>query len=227
MSQRTIRFVFDDAWQGCGLFPNTHGYPVCMTTDPLKALKTLYDDPPRVYHNWNHAVACVSLGVEYKLPPPAIMALFYHDCVYIPGCGLNEEESTVRLREHFSEDPPVNPKKSQLDLIAYLIMSTKHEGVPGTLLEAYVRDIDMSILGQDEATFAAYDRAIRQENIRVPEEMYEEKRIAFLSGLFRKERIFYTSELHHAYEAQARFNISARIAQGSPRKREQDLRRQE
>lgn len=213
--QDTIRRLFEMVWEGCGLFPRSRS--ASFHGDPLTALKQLYDEPPRAHHNWNHVVYCIKLATEYRLAPAAIMALFYHDCVFVPGSQRNEEDSVVRLREHFSEDFPIDDKRSQLDLIAYLIMATKHDGTPGTLIEAYVRDIDMSILGRSPAEFAIYDQAIRQEHVQIPDEVYEKGRLAFLSALTDRARIFYTTEFHHDYEAQARFNIAVRLRQGSGR----------
>ena len=191
-----------------------------MGGDLWLALEAAYENPPRAYHNINHAVACAMMAESYRLPPIAAMALLYHDAHYVAGSSINEAESVELLREHFSdwkdhftkEVPLPHPTgPSPLDRIASLVMATKHDKLPDVPLEAWVMDIDMSILGSEPQVFATYDKAIRTEYGFLSDEAFEEGRTMFLMKLQLQEHLFFSPLLRDRFERQARDNIAWRL----------------
>ena len=87
-----------------------------------------------------------------------------------------------------------------------MILATAHAGSAETPDEALLLDIDLSILGADDATFDEYDRAIRVEYEWVPEEAYRTARSNVLQGFLKRDRIF-TTVAYRQQEAAARRNI--------------------
>jgi len=208
-----LRAYFKALFEACKLTPKPCG-------NPWYALEAAYARPPRAYHNLDHAVECAMMAEEYRLPPIATMALLYHDAHYVAGGKSNEEESVAILREHFGDwrdnftkdDPLPHPEgPSPLERIASLIMATKHDRLPEVPLEAWVMDIDMSILGREPEVFAAYDEAIRAEYGFLSDADFEEGRTMFLMKLQLREWIFYSPILRDRFEKQARNNISWRL----------------
>lgn len=210
-----MRSYFVALFEACGLEPKTCG-------NPWYALEEAYSNPPRAYHNINHAIECALMGESLKIPDIGVMALLYHDAHYVPGSSVNEEESIVILNEHFSDwranfapeknVPLPHPEgPSPLEQIATLIRATKHDKNPTTPLEAMVMDIDMAILGSEPKKFELYDRAIREEYSFASDFDYEQGRIGFLRSLLAKPYIYYSALMRARFEKVSRENIRARI----------------
>lgn len=70
--------------------------------------------------------------------------------------------------------------------------------------------MDMSILGREETRFDEYTRQIRREYIHVPEEMFFDKRPAFLEKLI-DGGIYITPEFIAGYEQRAKDNVAREI----------------
>jgi predicted metal-dependent HD superfamily phosphohydrolase len=207
-----FRSYFSGLYKKCEL--------VSKLPDAWSALELAYESPSRAHHNFCHAITCVLMGEVEQLPALAIMALLYHDAYYVAGDKTNEEKSVAILRSHFGDwsddlDPgAVSPHPAgpgPLDQIAKLILATKHDREPATLLEAMVMDIDMAILGSKPARFAAYDEAIRAEFSAVSDADYEAGRVKFLQELLQRPQLFFTKSMQARYEHQARLNITFRI----------------
>lgn len=65
-----------------------------------KALKALWNGPGRFYHNWDHARFLMGLAAEMKPYiqedcdfDHLILAILFHDAIYVPGSKLNERMS--------------------------------------------------------------------------------------------------------------------------------------
>jgi predicted metal-dependent HD superfamily phosphohydrolase len=200
-------------YKACKLTPKT------PETSLWSVLKSAYSEPPRFYHTIEHALSCVVMGAQMMLPSIGIMALLYHDAHYVAGSTINEEESVSLLREHYGDwrdefvgKPLPHPSgPSPLDKIGQLILATKHLREPRDSLEAAVMDIDMSILGAEQAEFDDYEKAIRLEYAYMPDEVYNQGRSHFLGGLLSRKQIYYNQLLHHGFEAKARNNITRLI----------------
>jgi predicted metal-dependent HD superfamily phosphohydrolase len=72
---------------------------------------------------------------------------------------------------------------------------------------SWLADADLTILGQPENTFDAYDRQIRMEYYWVSEAGYNVGRGAVLRRFLEREAVFRTEVFRNRYETQARANL--------------------
>jgi predicted metal-dependent HD superfamily phosphohydrolase len=142
-------------------------------------------------------------------PNAVEFALWFHDAVYDPKAGDNEEQSAALAKEcliglganqKFSED------------VAFLIMATKSHDVGTSIDAAVMVDVDLSILGRDTKRFFEYEEQIRTEYQWVPHLVFASKRTEILKRFLARERIFATDWFRNKYEKQARLNLEASIA---------------
>lgn len=197
--------------------------------DIFAQLMAAYGEATRFYHNRDHLEdvltrldwarkALGSTGELEQVPAPARhgffdtieLALWYHDVVYDPTRHDNEARSRDLLLAH-ATCWALSPKMVQA--AADLIDVTARHETASTLSERVVSDCDLAILGATAAAFAKYHAAIRLEYIHTPEEVYEENRRRVLTGLLKQARIYKTDAFHTAFDAAARRNLSAAIAE--------------
>jgi predicted metal-dependent HD superfamily phosphohydrolase len=131
-------------------------------------------------------------------------ALIFHDAVYDPARDDNEVRSADWAQRVMEELGRPEDEKSR---VRGLILATDHTNEPQTADEALLLDIDLSILGADEAAFDEYDRSIRDEYRFVPEPRYRESRAEVLTSFLRRERLFHTALYRERLEARARANL--------------------
>jgi predicted metal-dependent HD superfamily phosphohydrolase len=169
-----------------------------------------YSEQHRHYHTLDHVMAC--LAKVDRMPRVAHrdaveLALWFHDVVYAPFAKDNEERSADLLQ---LQGRGIGIPMDTLYLACWLIMLTRHGGSESVEegAAAVMLDADLSILGEDEATFASYDAAIRQEYSTVPDELYFPARRQVLQGFLNRPRIFLTPEFLHTYELTARANLT-------------------
>ena len=171
-----------------------------MLFDIISRVRDRYKDPNRHYHNWTHIEDCLTKAFQLRCSTPELMALLYHDAVYLAGDGNNENNSAA-LFEFDSHLLGID-----IPEVRDLILATKHKGDPKSPSEAIVMDIDMSILAGPIEKFHAYDNGIRAEYAHVPDEAYRQGRKKFLQSLLVKKNIFFTPAFKKM-EPAARFNI--------------------
>ena len=177
-------------------------------------LDTLYSEPHRAYHNWQHIADCLTHLDRYPLPDtdpiPLELAIWYHDAIYVPFRGDNEEASAqlaTRRLAIFNLDAPL------INSVESLILITKHDRTPATPTEALMVDIDLATLGSAKETYAIYEAAIRQEYKRVPMPLYRRKRKAILHAFLARDNIYATVPFRETFEASARVNLAWAIEQ--------------
>ncbi|MEO1088795.1 MAG: hypothetical protein AAFY88_31580, partial [Acidobacteriota bacterium] len=146
-------------------------------TDPnfetFRALKTLYAEDHRAYHNLRHITDCLEqlewaaeAGHADGVDRAALgLALFFHDAVYSTITGGNEQKSAQLAKERLAAMGATPTLVAKVDR---LIMATTHDAEPEGLVEALMIDIDLSILGRDRAAYEVYEHAIRREYRLVP-----------------------------------------------------------
>ncbi|MPY67409.1 phosphohydrolase [Deinococcus sp. SDU3-2] len=166
--------------------------------------RPLYAEPERAYHTAGHVEAVLdALASRGALTPTLALAAWGHDLIYDPRAGDNEARSAALFGEWLTAE---GADASLIREVRALILATRHTDPPSTREEGVLVDADLSILGADPATFAAYDRAIRQEYSFVPEEAYRTGRAQVLRGFLDRERIYTTPEFAEL-DAQARTNL--------------------
>jgi len=193
---------------------------LCQTAGANKAaarwyerLARAYDEPQRHYHNQQHIAECLwefdqarSLA---RQPITVELALWFHDAVYDPKAGDNEEQSAALAKSCLREG---GVSEALVETVSKLIMVTKHHEVNAYADAGLMVDIDLSILGREAKRFFQYEAQIRAEYAWVPEAVFAAKRAEILQGFLGRHRIYVTEWFHKKYERQARENLDASIS---------------
>lgn len=168
-----------------------------------------YQQPKRAYHNdWHVRSMLDGLARRQVLTPTLALAVWGHDLVYDPEAANNEARSAELFCEWLAGQGAGVEVRGQVER---LILATAHTSLPVTREEALLVDADLSILGADPETFAAYAAGIRQEYGHVPEQLYRSGRRRVLEHFLGRERIYTTPEFG-LLETQARANLKQSLA---------------
>ena len=181
----------------------------------FEVARAAYDSPGRHYHSWTHVEDCVAKlrAMACESPRNVFLALLFHDAVYVPGRGDNEElsaEMATATLAWFSTIP-----EDDRALIHRMILATRHHRAAATEPHdlRVMLDIDMSILGADEARYRRYADEVRREYVPAvtDEKRFRIGRLAFLRKLAASKAIFSTAEGAQLWDAPARGNIAWEI----------------
>ena len=156
-------------------------------------LAAAYSEPHRHYHNQQHIAECLGEfdhARHLAQQQDAVeFAIWFHDVVYEPKAGDNEERSAELAVSCLAE---AKLSQTLVEDVRKLVIATKHhEGGPGSD-EAVIVDVDLSILGQGEKRFAEYEEQIRQEYGWVPAAIFASKRAEILES-------FLGAQIHFPY----------------------------
>jgi len=175
-------------------------------------LESLHATPPRAYHNLDHVAECLGTLDQVKAnlenADRVEFALWFHDCIYIPGRSDNEERSAqiasvcARALGHSAEWSAE---------VVNLIMCTRHATPPVHNDAKWIVDIDMSILASPPERYRNYAAAIRSEFGFVTDAQFNAGRAAFIKGLLSRPAIYHTPHMKADREALARANLSAEL----------------
>jgi predicted metal-dependent HD superfamily phosphohydrolase len=169
-----------------------------------------YAEPSRHYHNAAH-IAAVFAELDASGAPVTgtlAAAVLYHDAVYDPARGDNEERSADLAAEVLSSLRATGT--AARDVRRLILVTKAHQ--PTNDEERLLVDADLSILGQDAPTFDAYERAIRQEYAHVPDPAFLAGRSAVLRKLLARKPLFSTPHFVARYDAAARVNLARSLA---------------
>jgi len=176
-------------------------------------LTAAYSEPQRHYHNQQHIAECLA---EYdparhlaRQPAAVELALWFHDAVYDPKAGDNEENSAALARQCLAE---AGASGALAEAVAKLVMATKSHEVGANADAGLMVDVDLSILGKHEKRFSEYERQIREEYAWVPQPVFAARRAEILQRFVARPRIFATGWFWEKYERQARQNLEASIS---------------
>jgi predicted metal-dependent HD superfamily phosphohydrolase len=180
-----------------------------LATDLLRR----WAEPGRTYHSLRHLDDCLSQldaapgeGADRDLVEAA---LWFHDAVYDPRAGDNENRSADLASEWLTE---LGVPKPRVEAVAALVRLTSHRERPDDSDGRLVCDIDLSILGRPAREFDAYDREIRAEYRWVPDRQYRRERAAVLRHFLGWEPLYLTTYFRKRYEQPARANLRRAIA---------------
>lgn len=167
----------------------------------------------RSYHDSAHVVAVLAeLDTARDFledADAAEMAVWFHDAVYVPWRGDNEERSAT-LARRFLADTGIDP--ARLDRIEAHILATLHQAEPDDPDSRLVVDADLGILGAPEARYDEYERQVRQEYIWVPRSKYRTARSGILQGFLDRDFIYSADVFRTRYEDAARVNLARAIS---------------
>lgn len=170
-----------------------------------------YAQPLRHYHGVGHLLELLALAasLDLGLSREQVLALLYHDVVYVPGAphGENERQSAARARR----DAQAFAAGIDIDCVCTIILDTI-EHVPSRPESALVLDLDLSPLAAEPARFAEVNEEVWLEfqplfgaaaNARAE---FDRRRLAFLEALLAKGPLF---RVLTQLEARARANVAA------------------
>lgn len=176
-------------------------------------LTTLYSEPHRKYHTLQHLAECFSLydavTTEPKNGPAVELAIWFHDAIYDTSAMDNEEASAVLATQTLAKAGLVQPLVA---LVSQLILSTRHDAVSSSSIEALVlQDVDLSILGAPASRYEEFEVQIRSEYHWVPDSIFRDRRSEILKGFLARPTIYQLPQIRAQLEQRARQNLAAAI----------------
>ncbi|QDB78204.1 hypothetical protein FHE66_13355 [Georgenia sp. 311] len=186
-----------------------------------RALVERWQEPDRKFHNLRHLVDVLArvdeLAEETHVPDVVRLAAWYHGAVFssspqvaYAGRGGEDEVASAELaREDLTalEVPP-----DVVERVAELILDlARHDADERDVDALALCDADLATLAVEPQRYAAYRRAIREEYAHIPEEDYVVSRIAILTRLLQRRRLF-VSPFSLAWEEPARENLTAELS---------------
>jgi len=176
-----------------------------------------YRSPGRVYHAWDHVVACVEILRTFPCDRPrnVFLALLFHDAIYVPGARDNERLSAELAMKTLAEHASV-PEEDRAR-VGRMIEATRHHRIDDDASAdlGATLDIDMSILGAPWDQYREYAEGVRGEYcpaVTTPKR-FAIGRVAFLRDVLAGSSIFHTAEGVRRWEAAARDNIARELAE--------------
>ncbi len=142
------------------------------------------------------------------------MAAIFHDAIYDPHVGDNEQRSADLARAACLR---LEWTATEAGEVQRLIMATAHHRCDqGDSAAAVLLDADLAVLGADPGVYAAYVSGVRFEYAHVDEVGWRRGRAAVLAGLLERDHIYATTLMRDRAEQQARRNIGAELAALQP-----------
>lgn len=179
-----------------------------------------YTETHRFYHTLEHIRALLD---QIKAEGPyrssinnivvVELSVFFHDIIYDPKSSTNEEDSVVLFRDLLGSH--LTP--AVVTAVEAFILATKTHKLPSTNdttsdqvsdLKLFL-DLDMEVLSRPRSQYQQYASEIRSEYIHVNEEVYCQRRAAFLRKTLAagaKSPIYWT-HFFSDHEQVARKNI--------------------
>jgi predicted metal-dependent HD superfamily phosphohydrolase len=178
-------------------------------------LTALYSSPTRHYHSLNHITTLLTLLSTHRqhfADPDAVeAAVWFHDAIYDARAkGPSNEVQSAELAVARLAGV-VDGKR--LEWIRRVIEATATHTLPEGLEDsqasdaALFLDMDLSILGAEEAEFDEYEAAVRKEYEFVDDAAWRVGRAGVLRGFLERERIYHSELFRGLYEDAARRNM--------------------
>jgi predicted metal-dependent HD superfamily phosphohydrolase len=172
-----------------------------------------YGEPHRRYHTRAHLTAVLDLVDELAAhaddPDAVRLAAWFHDAVYDPERGDNEERSAW-LAERMLTDTDVGHQVTA-EVARLVRLTATHAPEPGDRNGHVLCDADLAILAAEPERYAAYAAAVREEYAFVPDEYFARGRADVLRGLLELPALFHTPEARTRLEPRARHNIETEL----------------
>jgi predicted metal-dependent HD superfamily phosphohydrolase len=178
-------------------------------------LVALYSSPTRHYHSLKHVTSLLTLLSTHRrhvADPDAVeAAIWFHDAIYDPRAEgpANELQSAQLAFSRLSGAVEPNRLEWIRGAIEATATHTLPQGFDGREAEDAVLflDMDLSILGVEEAEFDEYEAAVRREYGFVDDGAWRTGRAAVLRRFLARDRVYHSDLFRDLYEDAARRNL--------------------
>ncbi|MDG5490894.1 hypothetical protein [Psychroserpens sp. SPM9] len=180
-----------------------------------KEIKTYYTSKNRHYHSLTHIYEMLKQAETIKADivnyDSFRFAIWYHDIIYKATKKNNELKSAEFAQKRLKS---FDFDEKHLKKVEILIKSTQnHVNILGENKDnAYLLDIDLSILGSAWNTYKTYIENIRKEYAIYPDFIYNSGRKKAMQHFLERESIYLTDVYQKQFETQARENIKREIS---------------
>jgi predicted metal-dependent HD superfamily phosphohydrolase len=172
-----------------------------------------YGEPHRRYHTTEHLAAVLDhvdeLADEAGDAEAVRLAAWFHDAVYDPSRGDNEERSAV-LAERMLADTDL-PAVTVAEVARLVRLTTTHDPSDDDRNGAVLCDADLAILAAPPDRYAAYAASVREEYAAVPDDTFRAGRTEILRSLLELPALFRTAPARERWEAAARHNLQTEL----------------
>lgn len=176
-----------------------------------------YAEPHRHHHDRRHlaeVLAALEMLSGTAPSPDVRLAAWFHDAVYEGRAG-DDEAASARLARRSLAAAGAEP--ATCERVGRLVEATALHLVPGEgpPLDddtALLLDADLWILASDRSRYDRYADGIRAEHSDVDDVSFRVGRLAALTTLADRQRLFHTDTGHAELEARAKENLVREIA---------------
>jgi predicted metal-dependent HD superfamily phosphohydrolase len=178
-------------------------------------VRSAYDSPGRAYHAWAHILACLKefRQMTFDNPRAVLLALLFHDAIYVAGRKDNEAKSAELAVLTLAELSDVGESERE-EISAMILLTASHHAIGKPSRDAMrMLDIDLSILGAEWPVYEAYAAGVRSEFCPavVSDFKFNIGRLKFLRSVQHQTNIFLTEEMRSRREQAAKENIAREI----------------
>ena len=172
-------------------------------------------EPHRRYHGVRHVTWVVRHVCDLCDHVPVadmdavVAAAFFHDAVYDPRGGDNEERS-AQLAERVLEELGWDAARRRA--VGAMVRATATHSAPADTDTGVLLDADLAVLGAEPAAYQAYVTGVRTEYAHVDPEAWRAGRAQVLRGLLAHRPLYATSLARGRWEARAAANMTAELA---------------
>lgn len=175
-------------------------------------LACLYCAPGRHYHDLAHLQRLLDardqVVPDRELEPATIVALFFHDAIYVPGSRVNEAASRS-LAVDLLRDAAATAAVT--DRVAALVATTARHRSDDPQAQLLI-DLDLSGLGGSTGEFQRLYDLVRREYHFFTDAGFARRHASVMRHFVDTEHIYYTPEFRAAMEADARRNVEGFLA---------------
>lgn len=173
-----------------------------------------YASKKRHYHTLAHLDNLLSLLMLVKDLiqdwDTIVFSVAYHDVVYNTLKHDNEEKSALFAQKSLQK---LSVPAAQIERCMAQIIATKSHQMCKDTDTNLLTDADLSVLGQDWATYQQYYQQVRKEYAIYPDFVYKSGRKKVLRHFLEMEHIFKTEAFAQHFEAQARHNMEQELSE--------------
>ena len=177
-------------------------------------IETAYQQPERFYHNLEHLIYLVNLGLQYQAHiedfDPLLFSIFYHDIIYQIKHKDNEIKSAELAMKRLSLIK--YPQRKQRKCYEQIVATKKHE-LNQDKDTNLLLDFDLAILGEKRSKYLEYAENIRKEYLIYPDHIYNQGRSQVLQRFLERDFLYKTKFFQDKFEETARKNLNWEIEQ--------------